>query len=142
VELSARASKIGVGAPAGFAPALCSGALRADPFSQKLNYYVGTTLTNTRLFGLPIQPTLTVYSERRGEPFAYLRETGVGALIELSRQFTARTSGTAGVQYENGRTIRKPTPPVTSTPTTTASRRLYRHNPTIPAAATTTAIRL
>ncbi|WP_396219942.1 outer membrane protein assembly factor [Gemmatimonas sp.] len=108
VELSARASKIGVGAPAGFAPALCSGALRVDPFSQKLNYYVGTTLTNTRLFGLPIQPTLTVYSERRGEPFAYLRETGVGALIELSRQFTARTSGTAGVQYENGRTITDP----------------------------------
>jgi outer membrane protein insertion porin family/translocation and assembly module TamA len=57
---------------------------------------------------LPIQPTLTVYSERRGEPFAYLRETGVGALIELSRQFTARTSGTAGVQYENGRTITDP----------------------------------
>jgi outer membrane protein assembly factor BamA len=108
VELSARASKIGVGAPAGFAPALCSGALRVDPFSQKLNYYVGTTLTNTRLFGWPIQPTLTVYSERRGEPYAYLRETGIGGLVELSRQFTSRTTGTAGVQYENGRTITDP----------------------------------
>ncbi|WP_411280109.1 outer membrane protein assembly factor [Gemmatimonas sp.] len=108
VELSARASKIGVGSPADFAPALCSGALRIDPFSEKLNYYVGSTLSNTRLFGWPIQPVFTVYSERRGEPFAYLRETSVGALVELSRQFTTRTAGAAGFQYENGKTITDP----------------------------------
>jgi outer membrane protein insertion porin family/translocation and assembly module TamA len=108
LELSARASKIGVGTPADVAPALCSGALRLDPFSEKLNYYVGSTLSNTRLFGWPVQPVLTVYSERRGEPFAYLRETGVGALIELSQQFTTRTAGTAGFQYENGKTITDP----------------------------------
>lgn len=108
VELSARASKIGVGSPADFAPALCSGALRTDPFSERLNYYVGSTLSNTRLFGWPIQPVFTVYSERRGEPFAYLRETRVGALVELSRQFTTRTAGTAGFQYENGKTITDP----------------------------------
>ena len=108
LELSARASKIGVGAPTDFAPALCSGALRVDPFSEKLNYYVGSTLSNTRLFGWPIQPVFTVYSERRGEPFAYLRETSVGALIELSRQFSTRTAGTAGFQYENGKTITDP----------------------------------
>lgn len=108
VELSARASKIGIGKPAAFAPALCSGALRDDPFSEKLNYYVGSTLSNTRLFGLPVQPSLTVYSERRGEPFAYLRETGIGALVEASRQFTTRTAGTAGFQFENGRTITDP----------------------------------
>lgn len=108
VELSARASKIGLGAPVDFAPALCSGALRQDPFSEKLNYYVGSTLSNTRLFGWPIQPVFTVYSERRGEPFAYLRETSVGALVELSRQFTSRTAGTAGFQYENGKTITDP----------------------------------
>ncbi len=108
VELSARASKIGVGNPADFAPALCSGALRLDPFSEKLNYYVGSTLSNTRLFGWPVQPLVTVYSERRGEPFAYLRETSVGALVELSRQFTTRTAGTAGFQYENGKTITDP----------------------------------
>ncbi len=108
VELSARASKIGVGRPTDFAPALCSGALRDDPFSEKLNYYVGSTLSNTRLFGWPVQPIFTVYSERRGEPFAYLRETSVGALVELSRQFTPRTAGTAGFQYENGKTITDP----------------------------------
>ncbi len=108
VELSVRASKIGVGAPADFAPALCSGALRVDPFSERVNYYVGTTVTNTRFFGLPIQPLFTVYSERRGEPFAYLRETSVGTLFELSRQFSTRTAGTAGIQYENGKTTTDP----------------------------------
>jgi outer membrane protein assembly factor BamA len=108
VELSARASKIGVGAPTDFAPALCSGALRVDPFSEKLNYYIGSTVSNTRLFGWPVQPVFTVYSERRGEPFAYLRETRIGALVELARQFTTRTAGTAGFQYENGKTITDP----------------------------------
>ncbi|MBL0940129.1 MAG: BamA/TamA family outer membrane protein [Gemmatimonadaceae bacterium] len=111
VELSARASKIFIADPLGFAPALCSDALREDPFSADtipLNYYVGTTLSNTRLFGLPVVPMVSLYSERRAEPFAYLRETTVGALAELSRQFTPRLSGTAGYQYENGRTIIDP----------------------------------
>jgi outer membrane protein assembly factor BamA len=108
VELSARASKLGVGSPADVAPALCSQALRDDPFSQRLNYYVGTTLTNTRLFGLPVVPLVSVYSERRGEPFAFLRETSVGALAEVSRQFSPRTAGTAGFQYENGKTTTDP----------------------------------
>ena len=108
VELSMRASKLGVGAPADVAPALCSRPLRDDPFSQRVNYYVGATLTNTRLFGLPLVPLVSVYSERRGEPYAFLRETSVGALAEVSRQFTARTAGTAGFQYENGKTTTDP----------------------------------
>ncbi|GAB1341000.1 hypothetical protein MASR1M101_01270 [Gemmatimonas sp.] len=108
VELSARASKLGVGAPADVAPALCSRALRDDPFSQRVNYYVGATLTNTRLFGLPLVPLVSIYSERRGEPYAFLRETSVGALAEVSRQFNPRTAGTAGFQYENGKTTTDP----------------------------------
>jgi outer membrane protein assembly factor BamA len=108
VELSMRASKLGLGAPAAFAPALCSQALRDDPFSQRVNYYVGTTLTNTRFFGLPLAPLVSVYSERRGEPFAFLRETSIGALAEVSRQFSVRTAGTAGFQYENGKTTTDP----------------------------------
>jgi outer membrane protein insertion porin family/translocation and assembly module TamA len=108
VELSVRASKLGVGAPADFAPALCSQALRDDPFSQRVNYYVGTTLTNTRLFGLPVVPLVSVYSERRGEPYAFLRETSIGALAEISRQFTTRTAGSAAFQYENGKTTTDP----------------------------------
>jgi outer membrane protein assembly factor BamA len=108
VELSVRASKLGVGAPTDFAPAVCSRLVRDDPFSQETNYYVGATLTNTRLFGLPVVPLVSVYSERRGEPFAFLREITVGALAEVSRQFSPRTAGTAGFQYENGRTTTDP----------------------------------
>jgi outer membrane protein insertion porin family/translocation and assembly module TamA len=108
VELSARASKVGLGAPADFAPALCTPALRVDPFSERLNYYLGASLTNRTFFGLPVAPLVTVYSERRGEPFAYLRETGVGALAELSRPVAARTVATVGFQYENGRTVSDP----------------------------------
>ena len=108
VELSARASKVGLGAPTDFAPALCAPALRVDPFSERLNYYLGASLTNRTFFGLPVAPLVTVYSERRGEPFAYLRETGVGALAELSRPVAARTLATVGFQYENGRTVSDP----------------------------------
>ena len=108
LELSARASKLGIGAPTDVAPALCSQALRDDPFSERVNYYVGATLTDTRLFGLPVVPLVSVYSERRGEPFAFLRETSVGALVEVSRQFSMRTAGSAGFQYENGKTTTDP----------------------------------
>jgi len=108
VELSARASKIGVGAPTDFAPSLCSGALRTDPFSEKLNYYVGSTVSNTRLFGYPLSPRLTIYSERRGEPFAYLRETTIGSLVEVGGSLGRRTSYASGFQYENGRTQTDP----------------------------------
>ena len=108
VELSARASKIGIGAPVDFAPSLCSGALRKDPFSEKLNYYVGSTLSNTQLFRYALAPRLTIYSERRGEPFAYLRETSIGTLLDVSGQYGRRISYTTGFQYENGRTITDP----------------------------------
>jgi len=108
VELSARASKIGIGAPTDVAPSLCSGALRNDPFSEKLNYYVGSTLSNSQLFGYALVPRLSIYSERRGEPFAYLRETTIGSLIEVSGQYRSRTAYTTGLQYENGRTITDP----------------------------------
>lgn len=104
VELTARASRIGVGPPVDFAPRLCSRALRADTQFTVFNYYAGATVSNTRLFGWPLSPVLTLYTERRSEPYAYIRETGVGVLTELSRQFTNRTSGTGGLQYENGRT--------------------------------------
>ncbi len=108
VELSARASKIGIGAPADFAPGVCAGALQNDPFSAKLNYYVGSTLSDTRLFGYALAPRVTVYSERRGEPFAYLRETTIGSVVEVSGQIDRRTTQTSGFQFEDGRTITDP----------------------------------
>ncbi len=104
LEFTARASRIGVGAPADFAPNLCTPALKADTQFTVLNHYLGVTVASTRLFGSPLSPTTTVYTERRSEPYAYVREIGIGALTELSRQFTPRTTGTSGLQYENGRT--------------------------------------
>lgn len=108
VELSVRASKLGLGAPADFAPGLCSPALRRDTLSAKVNYYIGTTFTTARLFRRDIVPLISLYSERRSEPFAYLRETEIGSLAELSQRFTPRTTFTAGFQYENGKTITDP----------------------------------
>ncbi len=104
LELTARASRIGVGAPADFAPGLCSRALRRDTLFTVLNHYLGATVSATRLFGSPLSPLTTVYTERRSEPYAYVREIGVGVLSEVTRTFSRRTAGTAGVQYENGKT--------------------------------------
>lgn len=104
LELTARASRIGVGPPADFAPSLCSPALRADTQFTVLNHYLGATVSSTRLFGSPLSPVTTIYTERRSEPYAYIREIGFGALVELARSFNRRTSATYGLQYENGRT--------------------------------------
>jgi len=104
LEVTARSSRIGVGAPADFAPALCSRALRADTQFTVLNHYVGVTVSATRLFGSPLSPVTTLYTERRSEPFAFVREIGVGALVEVSRALSVRTIVSGGLQYENGRT--------------------------------------
>ncbi|MEP6835153.1 MAG: BamA/TamA family outer membrane protein [Gemmatimonas sp.] len=107
-ELSLRASKIGVGAPLDFAQGLCAPLLRKDPFSEKLNYYAGLTVSNTRFWGWPFAPSFSMYSERRGEPLIYLRETTIGSLFELSSTLWQRTVLTSGIQYERGRTISDP----------------------------------
>ena len=108
LELSARASRIGVGAPADFAPSLCSRTLRRDTLFTVLNHYIGATVSGTRLFGAPLSPLMSVYTERRSEPYAYVREIGIGTLGELSRQISPRTAATYGLQYENGRTTIDP----------------------------------
>ena len=108
VELNARASKIGVGAPTDFAPAFCSTQVRNDQFSQQLNYYFGSTIASSQLFGRALSPVATLYRERRSEPNVYLRETDIGGVLEVSTQFTRRTSGSSGLQYENGKTIADP----------------------------------
>ncbi|MES2524871.1 MAG: BamA/TamA family outer membrane protein [Gemmatimonadota bacterium] len=108
-ELNVRMSKIGRGDPADFAPGICSPRVRQDSVaSLKLNYYAGISLSDTRLFGTDIVPSLTVYSERRGEPGTYLRETDIGSVLELTRQLSRRSVGTVGLQYENGRTTTDP----------------------------------
>ena len=42
-ELTMNLSKVAVGSPLDFAPGFCSSDVRADPYSSRLNYYVGGT---------------------------------------------------------------------------------------------------
>ncbi len=82
LELNARMSKIGVGAPLDMAQRLCTSQVRGDVYSDTLNYYAGATLRNPRAFGLTL-PTTTLYSETRSEFKAFLRSTPVA--LGLSR---------------------------------------------------------
>jgi len=105
VELTARASRLGIGTPVDQMPGLCPQFLRDDPYSQELNYYLGVSLTNSLLFGLPLSPTLNVYSERRGEYNAFQRETDIGVSIGVSRFLGIHTSFSTSAEYESGRTV-------------------------------------
>jgi len=83
LELAGRVSKIGIGAPGDFAPELCFPQIRDDPYSDTLNYYVGATFRQPRLLGLRTPPAITLYSERRSEYRAYMRNTPVA--VSLTR---------------------------------------------------------
>jgi outer membrane protein assembly complex protein YaeT len=83
LEVAGRVSKIGIGAPGDFAPELCFPQIREDPYSDTLNYYIGATFRQPRLLGLRTPPAITLYSERRSEYRAYLRNTPIA--FSLSR---------------------------------------------------------
>ena len=109
LELSAQVSKIGWGEPTRFAAgSLCAPAIRADTFSAKLNYFTGAMLRLPTLFGTRTSPTLSIYSERRGEYQAFLRTTLIGGeasvMHELSRGIPLRLA----YSLEYGRTEAQP----------------------------------
>jgi len=105
VELTARASRLGIGRPVDQFPGLCPQFLRDDPYSQELNYYLGVSLANATLFGLNVSPSVDVYSERRGEYNAFQQETDIGVGVALSRALSARTLMSVGAEFESGRTV-------------------------------------
>ena len=107
LELTARVSKIGVGAPLDGARALCPQA-RSDPYSSRLNYYVGATLRQPSFFGLRPAPTITVYSGRTSEYKAYLRTTAIGGIVGLDWRRFQRTPVTFAYQLDYGRTEAQP----------------------------------
>ncbi len=107
LELRGRVSKIGVGAPFGGASNLCSEAVRDDIYSDTLNFYGSATITQASLLRATFVPSLTLYSERRSEFGAYLRDTYIGASLGLSRALPRRTH-VFGYSIEYGRTTAQP----------------------------------
>ncbi len=106
-EARARLSKIGIGEPLGGAASLCP-TLREDPYSEDLNYYAAVSLIEAtdRLFSW--RPSVTLYSERRSEFRAFLRETPVGTVFSSTRTGGSRRTFVSSYQLEYGRTQAQP----------------------------------
>ena len=110
LDVTARASKIGVGYPTeagGFVKDICKGA-REDPYSDTLNYYVGATLRQSSLFGVRAIPSVTLYSELRSEYKVFRRYTPIGTILSLNQSLRGRIGATYAYQLEYGRTAAEP----------------------------------
>ncbi len=109
LELTGQVSKIGYGTPTRFANGnLCAPAIRADTFSAQLNYFAGATLRLPSLFGVRASPSLSVYSERRGEYQAFLRTTLIGGEASVTRDILRGIPGRLAYSLEYGRTDAQP----------------------------------
>ena len=110
LDVTARASKIGVGYPTevgGLVKELCTRA-REDTYSDTLNYYVGATLRQSSLFGVRAVPSVTLYSELRSEYKVFRRYTPIGAILSLNQPLRGRIGATYAYQLEYGRTAAEP----------------------------------
>lgn len=107
LELNARTSKIGNGAPLAFARSLCP-QLANDEFSDTLNYYGAVTISQGALFGLRTIPALTLFSERRSEYQTYLRTVPIGIAATLQYLPPSGYPLAFGYQVERGRTEAQP----------------------------------
>lgn len=109
LELTAQLSKVGFGRPARFANGgLCANALKSDPFSERLNYFTGATVRLPALFGFRTAPSISVYSERRGEYQAYLRTTVVGGEASLTKEVKPALPLRVAYSLEYGHTEAQP----------------------------------
>jgi outer membrane protein assembly factor BamA len=109
LELSAQVSKIGYGQPTRLAHGgLCANAIREDTFSVKVNYFTGATLRLPSLFGTRTSPTLSLYSERRGEYQAFLRTTLVGGEASVTHEVARDIPLRLAYSLEYGRTEAQP----------------------------------
>ncbi len=105
LELNGRLSKIGIGSPFSGLSYLCAPRVREDQFSQRLNYYVGATLSLRGIVGSEYKPQFTVFSERRSEFLAYEQSTDIGTIASVTRDYGQRLSATAQYSYIDGKTI-------------------------------------
>jgi outer membrane protein insertion porin family/translocation and assembly module TamA len=107
LDLRARVSRIGVGKPLNGLESLCSGDARHDAFGGRLNYSTGLTLTPALSARASVQPSLTLFSERRSEYNAYLRTTPIGGALSLAHGMGRRTQN-ASYTMEYGDTKSSP----------------------------------
>jgi outer membrane protein assembly complex protein YaeT len=107
LDLTTRLSKIGRGDPLGGLDALCPQA-RRDPFSAKLNYYVGATLRQPVYSRIRILPTVTIFSERISEYNAYLRTTTIGGIASVEWRRWQTWPITFAYSMDLGRTEAQP----------------------------------
>ncbi len=107
LELSARVSRIGIGAPLDGAPELCPQA-RDDPYSDKLNYYLGATFRQASIFGGRRRPSTTIFSSVVSEYKAFRRQTSIGTTFSLASPSGVRFPNTLSYQFELGRTEASP----------------------------------
>ncbi len=103
LDLRASVSKIGVGRPLDGFGSLCSSDARRDFFSQDLNYSTAVTLTPPVSARIGVQPSVTLYSERRSEYNAFLRSTPIGGSLAFARSVGRRVQN-ASYTIEYGRT--------------------------------------
>lgn len=109
LDLTARASKLAYAKPTQLGSGgWCRNVLGDDPFSDTLNYYLSATVSQASLFGARIVPSLTVYSERRSEYKAFLRETPFGLIATAQQGLRTGLPMTWSYQIEYGRTVAQP----------------------------------
>jgi outer membrane protein insertion porin family/translocation and assembly module TamA len=108
LDLTGGISKVAVGSPLDFNPSLCRSEVRNDPLSDTLNYNVSGTLSQTALLGLPFIPSVTLYSERRSEFQAYLRDVPFGVITSLQQGANSGLPRTYSYQLEYGSTSAQP----------------------------------
>ena len=107
-EATLNLSKIAVGAPLDFAPSICSSDVQADPYSQRLNYYVGGTYAIPALGHSRWAKAFSLYAERRSEFLAYLKTTYLGGSASLSRSYGGHWSGVLSYDLSYARTEAEP----------------------------------
>ncbi len=108
LELTARVSKIGIGAPLDGVPNLCQGQARSDPYSRSLNYYAAMTVRQPVRARQAWVPALTVFSSTLSEYKAFLRRTPIGGALSVTNPRRSSISSTVLYQVELGRTEAEP----------------------------------
>ncbi len=107
LTIQGRVSKIGIGRPLDGASDLCPQA-KSDPYSSRLNYYLGATLRQPVFFGLRTVPTLTAYTSRVSEYKVYVRTTLIGGVASVQYQRWPQVPVTFGYTMDFGRTESQP----------------------------------